>query len=319
MQLTRFRTFLLIGGSLTLLGPAIGLGQPGPGGGFQAQPGGFPGGSGGFPGGGQRGQRGGNNGGGNRQGGGGRQFDPNMIFNMISGGKDYIDVQQYLPMAQMRDPNAADKINEFMQRMGISNGILTRDQFAQFMQERMAQRQAQRDANPNGQNPNDPNNPAAKPDTTTDENGEPPPPEDKRSVVYRAGNLPQGMPTWFAAYDTDQDGQVALYEWKAQGRSVSDFQNIDLNGDGFITIDEALRYQKTQGPVVASNGFPGQLQQGGYPGMQQQGGFPGQQGGFPGGGQRGQRGQRGGNNGGANGGQRGQRGQRGAQQYQPGQ
>ena len=76
---------------------------------------------------------------------------------------------------------------------------------------------------------------------------------------------------------------------------MSDFQNIDLNGDGFITIDEALRYQKTQGTVVASNGFPGQPSANGYPGQPSYG--QQQQGGFPGGGQRGQRGQRGGSGG----------------------
>ena len=102
-----------------------------------------------------------------------------------------------------------------MQRLGITNGMLTRDQFAQLMQERMAQRQAQRRRpTPTTRTPPIPTSPAADdPNAVTDPDAEPPPPEDNRPTVYRVGSLPQGLPSWFAAYDTDQDGQVGLYEW----------------------------------------------------------------------------------------------------------
>jgi len=264
MRLTRFRVFLLCGGAMLLVGPAIGLGQfQGPPG-FQpgAQPGAMPGFQpGASPGGFQFRQRGQNP-------GQGRQFDPNMIFNMLSGGKDYIDVATYLPLAQMRDPSAADKVHDFMQRMGITNGQLTRDQFSQFMQERMAQRQAQRAADPNnGQNPGDPNAPGASPDAPVTDDGVPIP-EDKRPTVYRAGNLPTDILSWFASMDTDRDGQVGLYEWKAGGRSVSDFQPLDLNGDGFITIEEAERYQRKMNPTLVASAAPS------FPGAP---GFNGQQ------------------------------------------
>ena len=83
---------------------------------------------------------------------------------------------------------------------------------------------------------------------------EPPPPEEeKRPVVYRAGKLPKELPPWFAQMDEDKDGQVGLYEWKKAGRPVSEFQAMDLNGDGFITVEEALRYVKIQAKNVASN------------------------------------------------------------------
>ena len=182
-----------------------------------------------------------------------------------------------------------------MQRNGITNGGLNREQFAQFLQERMAQRQAERAAaNPGGENPADPNASAASDPNAATDDGEPPPPEDKRPTVYRVGNLPPGLPAWFATYDSDRDGQVGLYEWKAAGASVSDFQKIDLNGDGFITMDEAMRYQKSQGVTAVASNAPS------YPGAPSAGGFNGrpsfQQNGFNGGGQgrqRGQRGQRG--------------------------
>jgi hypothetical protein len=77
--------------------------------------------------------------------------------------------------------------------------------------------------------------------------------EDKRPTVYRATNLPKGLPTWFAQLDTDKDGQVGLYEWKTAGRPLSEFQQWDLNGDGFITVEEAMRIAKpSQGTAVAS-------------------------------------------------------------------
>ena len=254
MRITRFRVFLLLGASLLVLGPAIGLGQPGgfPGGPPPGDPGQPPGGGGGFRGG--RGQWQGRQGG--RQGGGFR-MDPNMIFNMLSGGKDYLTEAEYLanPMVQARDPGAKDRIEAFMQRNGITNGQLTREQFAQMFQERMAERQAERAA----QTPDSAQTPAA-PGATTEPNtagDDEPIIEDKRPTVYRATNLPKGLPTWFGQLDTDKDGQVGLYEWKQGGRSQSEFQTWDLNGDGFITIEEAMRVAKATpggGTAVASMG-----------------------------------------------------------------
>jgi hypothetical protein len=254
MRVTRFRLFLLCGGAMLLVGPAIGLGQ------FQGPPGPPPGPPAGF----QPGATPGYQPSGfqmNFQGRQGRGFDPNMFFNMMANGKDYITEADYLANPFVaRDPSAKDRIEEFMQRMGITNGQLNRDQFAQLAAERMAQRQAQRAAaaaNPNNQNPGDPNNPTTSPEAPATDDGTPIP-EDKRPTVYRAGNLPPDIPSWFALMDTDHDGQVGLYEWKAAGRSVSDFQAIDLNGDGFITVEEAMRYQKKQGVTVASSSqFPG--------------------------------------------------------------
>ena len=251
MRITRFRVFLLLGASFLMLGPAIGLGQPG---GF---PGGPPPGGPGGPGQWQGRQGGGRQGGGRQGGGrqgrrGGFQLDPNMIFSMLSKGQDYLTEADYLanPMAQ-RDPNAKDQIESFMQRNGIPNGQLTREQFAQFFQERMAQRQAERQARQGADGTPAPGSPAAT-DPNSD-GGDEPVIEDKRPTVFRANNLPkQGLPPWFAQLDTDKDGQVGLYEWKQAGRSQSEFQTWDLNGDGFITVEEAMRtFKKTQGTNVA--------------------------------------------------------------------
>ncbi len=171
---------------------------------------------------------------------------------MLSKGQDYLTEADYLanPFTQ-RDPNAKDQIESFMQRTGINNGQLTREQFAQFFQERMAQRQAERQARQGADGSTAPGAPAAATDPNADD-GDEPVIEDKRPTVFRANNLPkQGLPTWFAQLDTDKDGQVGLYEWKNAGRSQSEFQTWDLNGDGFITVEEAMRMFKTQGTNVA--------------------------------------------------------------------
>ncbi len=73
-------------------------------------------------------------------------------------------------------------------------------------------------------------------------------------VVYRAGKLPKELPAWFQQLDTDGDGQIGLYEWKAGGRSIAEFEKIDRNHDGFLTIAEVLRYTADQ---AKSNGGTG--------------------------------------------------------------
>jgi hypothetical protein len=81
---------------------------------------------------------------------------------------------------------------------------------------------------------------------------------DAKPVVYRAnGKMPAGLPPWFLELDTDKDGQVALYEWRRANKAYDDFTTWDLNGDGFITPEEALRQQT----VIAKSmrGSPGSM------------------------------------------------------------
>ncbi len=69
--------------------------------------------------------------------------------------------------------------------------------------------------------------------------------EEARPVVYRFGKLPKEFP--YAALDKDEDGQVSLYEWRIAGKSIDEFQERDLNGDGFLTAEEWLRGTKSTG------------------------------------------------------------------------
>jgi Ca2+-binding EF-hand superfamily protein len=78
---------------------------------------------------------------------------------------------------------------------------------------------------------------------------------EQRPTVYRAGKLPPGLPSWFAQYDTDGDGQIGLYEWVAAGQPVEQFLALDRNGDGFLTAEEVLR--AVQVPQAVGGGSPG--------------------------------------------------------------
>lgn len=71
-------------------------------------------------------------------------------------------------------------------------------------------------------------------------------PVEPRPLVYRvAKDLPKDVPGWFRELDTDKDVQVGLYEWAAAKRPVSQFQAMDLNGDGLLEVAEYLRWRKT--------------------------------------------------------------------------
>ena len=118
--------------------------------------------------------------------------------------------------------------------------------------------------------------------------------EDKRPVVYRVGKLPKELPAWFALMDEDKDGQVGLYEWKKSGKPVTgpdSFLAMDANGDGFLTVEEVLRYLRATGQLP--NTAVGGPSTGGQPGI----GIAGGRGGM--GGMMGGRGGRGGRGGAA--------------------
>ena len=65
-------------------------------------------------------------GGGFRQGG----FDPNAMFNMMSGGKDT------LVRSSITDPQMLQRFDRMADRIGITNGQITREQFSGMMQQR---------------------------------------------------------------------------------------------------------------------------------------------------------------------------------------
>jgi Ca2+-binding EF-hand superfamily protein len=95
---------------------------------------------------------------------------------------------------------------------------------------------------------------------------EPPPTaeeEETKPVVYRTGKLPKEAESFFRQYDKDGDGQIGLYEWKNSGQPLEIFFAMDRNGDGFVTVEEYLRYLADQNkktgprPGTASPGAGG--------------------------------------------------------------
>lgn len=59
----------------------------------------------------------------------------------------------------------------------------------------------------------------------------------------------------FTQHDTDQDGQIGLYEWRKNNPgALSDFFTMDLNGDGFLTPKE-IQLSKAGTPQRSAASF----------------------------------------------------------------
>jgi Ca2+-binding EF-hand superfamily protein len=127
------------------------------------------------------------------------------------------------------------------------DGFIDRNEFKAYFQARIQQSMAERAAM-GGQSF------GGGFGTDPGQGAEPPVEEEKKPVVYRVGNLPKELPSWFKELDTDGDAQIGLYEWKASKRPIEEFMKMDRNGDGFLTVAEVLRYQGLNSP---KNGSPG--------------------------------------------------------------
>jgi hypothetical protein len=203
-----------------------------------------------------------------------RGADPNRYFDALAKGKEVLNRSEmspvFLPMF--------DKMAE---SLGVTNGQITRDQFIKYRAEQAQNRLGNGGAPlivttpPGGPEKSlvpintattvlatPPELPIAYPASKTPylppRNNDiqpqvPPakaPEKNSKPKIYRHDNLPKELPPWFKELDTDRDGQVALYEWKASGRSLAEFMRMDRNNDGFLTVDEVLHYQahKKAGP-----------------------------------------------------------------------
>jgi hypothetical protein len=127
------------------------------------------------------------------------------------------------------------------------DGFIDLKEYKAYFQARMQQMQAQR-----GQwgIPGQPDMLPAAPSPVEEE-------EAPKPVAYRAGKLPPNLPAWFTQLDTDKDGQIGLYEWKASGRSIKEFEKMDLNNDGFLTVTEVMKALGLDKQVAAGATSPG--------------------------------------------------------------
>jgi Ca2+-binding EF-hand superfamily protein len=245
--------------------------------------------------------------------------DPNELFSRLSNGKEA------LIRTEISNPWGRQMFDRMAERLGITNGRITREQFIASMQDRQARRE--------GSNSN---SPPTTPQGSSEESGKvvewvnwveasfrrldtngdgvlnydempeelrsererwdldqnglidlneykayfharlqpgpgdaganpgpwlivapadalPAEPEDRKPVVYRTGKLPKGLPAWFEQLDQDKDAQIALFEWRASGRPIAEFLQMDRNKDGFLTVEEVLAYQAKHHDDKASN------------------------------------------------------------------
>lgn len=131
------------------------------------------------------------------------------------------------------EAQASNRLRESFKEVDTDrNGLVSLAEYTQYIRVRFA------NGGPGGPggNPGDPNsNPWGQPGFYV-----PVVPEQKKVAVYRFGALPKDLPDWFNKLDSDKDAQIGLYEWRKAGRDLAEFRSFDLNGDGFITVDEGL-------------------------------------------------------------------------------
>jgi hypothetical protein len=208
VRLSRYHLFLLGGLFLITLGP-LAFTQPGP-----------PGGE----------------GGGGRFGGG--RFDPKamsgFMFSSLSGGAETFNVKTVeIPsmMARRETPEAVkEKMMAFLQKKGVSDGTMTKANFADYFEERMNERRAQFEkekggsATPGG-SPSTPGSAPASP------GGAP------------SGDVEQQAREMFDRLDLDKNGSLSADEMR-MSRIAQDKERWDTNRNGTIEFPEWLEYWK---------------------------------------------------------------------------
>ncbi len=166
--------------------------------------------------------------GGGRQRGAGRgqnnEDEANAEFDKLDTDKD-----GQLSAAEMTGTYGESLLAERDKWDSNQDGIISRAEFQSFYAARKRQQQ----------NENKGSDRSAREDRAPRDNANP----DGRSIiVYRADNVPKEVSSFFSKYDTDQDAQISLYEWRMGGGDIDEFKKMDRSGDNLLTVEEALLY-----------------------------------------------------------------------------
>ncbi len=74
------------------------------------------------------------------------------------------------------------------------------------------------------------------------------------NLTVRAQDRGSPLPNWFRDLDSDGDGQVDLNEWRTAKRPITEFNEYDVDGDGFITPRECARRTTERTELVFDKG-----------------------------------------------------------------
>jgi hypothetical protein len=155
-----------------------------------------------------------------------------VIFQRLTQGKDV------WKRDEITNPRLLTMFDRFAAQLGVTDGQITLEQFVATAPVKATAGKASSDDADRARRTE-----VAR--TTTGPSPTPPAANPTvMPIIYRPGKLPDNLPPWFKELDTDRDGQVGLYEWKAAGRPVNEFVAMDQNGDGFLTVEEVLRHQR---------------------------------------------------------------------------
>ena len=199
-----------------------------------------------------------------RRGRGGRGgFDPSQMVSRLDQNQDGVITA-----------NEIENVPEFVRQRFQDSGLdfnrgVRVEEMQQSVQQRMEDMRRQRDAERSDrpENAERPDRPDWSPPqsmgrgdysgqaTAPDSRGSSPP-----STPGPAGSsrprtrISPFLPSSFLSYDMDQDGQIALSEWRKGKRGpISQFMQYDLDGDGFLTAKEL---GKANAAAAAPTGMP---------------------------------------------------------------
>jgi Ca2+-binding EF-hand superfamily protein len=169
-----------------------------------------------------------------------------FLFNRADRDKD-----GYLSYEEM-----SDRLKEERDKWDTNHdGFIDINEYKVYLAARFGQNsdnQSGQPGSPNGGTNQNPVDPFFVPPAAPEE-------EERRPIVMRAGKLPKELPDWFRELDTDEDGQIGLYEWRRGGRSIEEFEEMDLNGDGLLTPEEYLRFTRVAKEKASKSQSPGLL------------------------------------------------------------